>query len=268
MDNVNQSLRLSEAGNRFLAELSTEDKAASQQEVFRFVRWFGGERPLAGLTPAEVANYAERLSLSDTNYLGMLKTARAFLAHARKKGWSQTNLSVHLKTKKSRNGVKVSARSLVAEPVLLSRQGYADLEAELSVLHAKRMESIDEIRKAAADKDFRENVPLQAAREQRGHLEGRIMRLEATLKSAIVIDAQPKTTIKVSVGDCVILCDLDSGAEMQCQLVGAREVDPAKGRISGASPIGKAIVGKESGETVEVAVPAGKRRYQIKQVKH
>jgi transcription elongation factor GreA len=151
---------------------------------------------------------------------------------------------------------------------LLTRQGYAELETELAALKSKRLDAIDEVRRAAADKDFRENVPLEAAREQRGQLEGRILKLEGTLKSAVVMDEKRNATLRVSIGDSVILRDLDSGKEMRYTLVSPREVDPTRGKVSSASPIGQAVIGRGQGEIVEVVAPAGKLRYQIKQVEH
>ena len=266
MGNVGQNLSLGEAASRFLAGLPSEERGSSQQGIYKFIRWFGGERPLAGLTAAEVANYAEQLSLSDTDYIKKLKLIRAFLVYAKKEGWSKTNLAIHLKTRKGKTRLRSSSRQGSVETVFLTRQGYTELEAELVALQNKRSEAIDEIRRAAADKDFRENVPLEAAREQRGHLEGRIMELEETLKSALIIDGKQEDTLKVSIGDSVILYDLDSGEEVRYMLVSPREVDPAKGKISSASPIGQAVIGKGEEEIVEVAVPAGKLRYQIKQI--
>ncbi len=122
------------------------------------------------------------------------------------------------------------------------------------------------MRRAAADKDFRENAPLEAAREEHGQIEGRIRELEGTLKSAIVIDEKEKVTPKVSIGDSIILRDLASGEVLSYMLVSPREVDPTKGKISSLSPIGRAIIGQSQGEIVEVTVPAGKLRYQIKQI--
>ena len=69
----NQNLNLGEAARRFLASLPPEEGQASQQELYRFVRWYGWERPLAGLTAPELANYAERLSSSDTDYVKKLE---------------------------------------------------------------------------------------------------------------------------------------------------------------------------------------------------
>lgn len=260
-----QNLSLGEAASHYLAGLALGERGASQQEIYKFIRWFGGERPFAGLTAAEVANYAEHLSISDTDYLKKLGLIRAFLVSAKKKGWSKTNLAIHLKARKEKTKLR-SAKKGALESVSLTRQGHTELEAELATLHSKRLEAIAEIRLAAADKDFRENVPLQAAREQRGQLEGRIMELEETLKSAVIIGEQKNHTTKISIGDSVILYDPASGEELNYTLVSPGEVDPAKGKISSASPIGQAIIGREPGEMVEVTVPAGKLRYQIKQV--
>jgi len=261
-----QSPSLGEAASRFLANLSPEERGMSQQEIYKFIRWYGGERPLAGLTAPEVANYAEQLSLSDTDYLRKLELLRAFLVYAKKAGWSKSNLGIHLKARKGKPRFRASSRRGLPQTISLTQQGYAELEAELAALKGKRPQAIDEMRRAAADKDFRENAPLEAAREQRGHLEGRIRELEEALKSAVVIDEKQKATLKVSIGDSVILCHLASGEELRYTLVSPREVDPTKGKISIVSPIGKAIIGHGQGEVIEVTAPAGKLRYQIKQI--
>ena len=258
-------MSLSEAASRFLAKLSPGERSASQQEVYGFVRWYGGERPFAELTAPEIANYAERLSLSDTDYIKKLELVRAFLVYAKKEGWTNTNLATHLRIRKGKALLRSSSRRDV-EIISLTQQGYAELEAELTALKDKRPEAIDEIRRAAADKDFRENAPLEAARQEHGQLEGRIRELEGTLKSAVVIGEEKKVTPKVGIGDTILLRDLASGEELRYTLVSPREVDPTKGKISGVSPIGKAVIGQEQGEVVEVTTPSGKLRYEITQV--
>ena len=263
-----QGLSLGEAASRFLASLLPEGREISQQEIYKFVRWYGWERPLAELTPPEVGNYAERLSLSDTDYMRKLELIRAFLVYAKKEGWSKINLATHLKTKKGKTRLQSSVKRGSQQDLSLTQQGYAKLEAELTVLKSKRPQAIDEMRKAAADKDFRENAPLEAARKERGYLEGRIKELEEVLKLATIIDDKQKALLKVNIGDRVILHDLASGEELRYTIVSPREVDPAKGKISNASPIGKAIIGRSQGEVVEAMTPAGKFRYQIKQVEH
>ena len=265
-DGSRQNPGLGEAAGQFLAGLSPAERETSQPEVYKFVRWYGRERPFAGLTAPEVANYAERLSLSDTDYGKKLELIRAFLAYARKAGWSKSNLATHLKAKKTRAGPRPSARQNLPEAIPLTREGYAELETELSVLKNKRPQLIEEMRRAAADKDFRENAPLAAAREQRGHLEGRIRELEETLKAATVIGDNRKSTLKTNIGDSLILCDLASGEELRYIIVSPREVDPTQGKISSASPLGQALTGRGEGETMEITVPAGKLRYRIKRI--
>ena len=268
MDSDSQDINLGEAATRFLASLSPEERGAGQQEVYRFVRWYGRERPLAGLTAPEVANYAERLSLSDASYVKKLEVIRAFLIYAKKEGWSKTNLATQLKAKKGKTLVRASSRRVQSQTVSLTEQGYAELKAELDTLKSRRLQAIDEMRRAAADKDFRENAPLEAAREQHGQLEGRIEELEETLKSASIVGREEKDKLKVDIGGSVILSDLASGEELRYTIVSPREVNPTQGKISSASPIGRALIGQGQGEVVEVVVPAGRLRYQIKQVGH
>jgi len=269
----NHRTSLSEAAGLFLAELPSEERDASQQEINRFVRWFGGERPLTGLAGAELENYAEQLSLKDTDYSRKLELIKGFLTAAKKEKWSEKNLSVHLKTKKPKakkqtTKTNSSSKRVSPEKVATTSEGYAKLQAELTDLRGKSLQLIDEIRKAAADKDFRENVPLQAAREQRGHVEGRIQELEAALNAAVIIEEKRQFTARINTGDSVVLLDLDSGEEWHLTLVSPREVDATNGKISCASPVGKAVAGRSEGEVVEVLAPAGKRRCQIKQVHH
>ena len=260
-------LSLGEATNYFLASLPPGEREVSQQGIHRFARWYGWERSIARLTAPEIANYAERLSLSDTDYIKKLELVRAFLVYAKKEGWTRSNLATHLKTKKGKAGSRSSAKQGLPETISLTPQGYAELEAELAALKNKRPQAIDEMRKAAADKDFRENAPLEAAREQRGQLEGRIRELEEALKSAAVIDEKQKVSLQVNIGDSVILHDLASGEELHYTIVNPREVDPSRGKVSSASPIGKAVIGQGQGDVIEVAAPVGKLRYQIRQVR-
>jgi transcription elongation factor GreA len=268
MTSIDRSPDLGVAASRFLAELPPEEAGVSRQEVYKFIRWFGRERPLSGLTAAEIDNYAEQLSLSDTDYIRKLELIKAFLVYAKKKGWSKTNLATHLKARKGKSKSSPSVRKGLRKTVSLTREGYAGLEVELATLKGQRQEVIEEIRKAAADKDFRENAPLQAARERRGQIEGQIIELEETLKSAVIIDEKHENSLRVDIGNSIVLCDLDSGEELHYMLVSPREVDPTKGKISNASPIGKAVIGKEQGETVEIEAPAGKLRYQIKRIEN
>ena len=257
---------LGEAAAQFLSKLSSPKRETSQPEVYKFARWYGWERPFSRLAPPDVASYAEQLSVSDTDYAKKLELVRSFLAYAKKAGWSRTNLATHLKTRKSKTGPQAATSRSLPESVSLSRQRYDELETELAGLKDRSRELIDEIKRAAADKDFRENAPLAAAREERGHVEGRIKEVQETLKAATIIDGKREPALKTGVGDSIVLSDLASGQELRYMIVDPREVDPARGKISIASPLGKALIGRRNGETVEITAPAGKLRYQIKRV--
>jgi transcription elongation factor GreA len=257
---------LGEAAAQFLSKLSSPKRETSQPEVYKFARWYGWERSFARLAPPDVASYAEQLSVSDTDYAKKLELVRSFLAHAKKAGWSRTNLATHLKTKKSKSGSPFTTSRGRPEDVSLTRQKYEELEAELASLKNRSHELIDEIKRAAADKDFRENAPLAAAREERGHVEGRIKEIHEILKAATIISEKKEPALKTEVGDTIILSDLASGKELRYMIVDPREVDPSRGKISIASPLGKALIGRYDGETVEITAPAGKLRYQIKQI--
>lgn len=266
MVNSSRIPSLGEAAAKFLATLSAEKRKVSQPEVYKFARWYGWDRSFSQLAPPDVAGYAEQLSLSDTDYTKKLELVRAFLAYGKKAGWSQTNLGAHLKTKKAKTGPNPAAKRRQREVISLTRQRYEEIETELSNLKERSRELIGEIQRAAADKDFRENAPLAAAREERGHVEGRIKELEETIKSATVLEEKKEPALKTGVGDTIVLNDLASGQELRYMIVDPREVDPSRGKISIVSPMGKALLGRRSGDTVEITVRAGKLRYRIERI--
>lgn len=254
---------LNEAATQYLAKLSAKERDSKQPEIYKFAKWCGWECPFTKLTGPTVAGYADQLSVSDIDYTRKLVLLRAFLAYAKKAGWSQTNLGIHLKTKKGKTGpVKATSRNM-PEAITLTQQKYDELTKELENLKGKSQKLMKDIQTAAADKDFRENAPLHAAREERGHVEGQIKELEQTLKAATIIDENKAISLKSVVGDSLIVCDLASGEECRYMIVDPREVNASKGKISIASPLGKALLGKQGGQEVEITAPVGRLRYRI-----
>ena len=266
MTTENQNPPLGEAVNEYLSGLKAEDKKERQQELTKFARWFGRERLVSDLQPSEVESYSEQLSSSNKDYVRNFDASKAFLAFAKKKGWTKTNLSVHMKIKvkaaKSRTKKTASSRK-EPESVTLTKEGHAKLKAELADLQNEQQAVIAEIHKAAADKDFRENTPFHAARERKGHIDGKILELEGLMKSALILDETQKSTFLVGMGDSVVICEVGSESEVCYTLVSPREVDLKKGKISNVSPVGQAIMGREQGETVEISAPIGKLHYRI-----
>ncbi|UCG54164.1 MAG: transcription elongation factor GreA [Dehalococcoidia bacterium] len=262
MTDNNKELNLSVAASRFLSSLPSEESNASQQAVNQFVRWFGRERLLNNITADEVAKYAQRMPLSVADYNKKLELAKALLAYSRKEGWLKKNLAVHIKIKKERLSPKRSIGKK-AVSISLTKVGYDSMKEELVELKSQKPSVIEEIRRAAEDKDFRENAPLNAARERLGHLEGRIQELEEILKMASIIDKRAETTHRVTTGDSVVLVDLSSGEVVRYTIVSPREVDAAASKVSDVSPIGKAVVGAGVGDIIQIDVPAGILRYRL-----
>jgi transcription elongation factor GreA len=260
-----QNLSLAQAATQFLADLPLEEREKSQQEINKFVRWYGMERPLSGLAAHEVANYAKRMEGSSANAMQRLEPVRAFLSYAKKERLTQTNLAVHLRLKKGAPKQVPSLKLKRREAATLSREGYRAFQEELSTLKGERPKIAEEIRRAAADKDFRENFPLEAAKERQGLIEARIRELEGILKSAKVA-TELSDTAKVTLGCTVVLQDLPSATELRYTLVNPRETNPAKGKISVASPMGKALLNRVKGEVIEVTAPAGTMRYRIERI--
>ena len=162
--------------------------------------------------------------------------------------------------------VDVAGPSLRAAPgaYALTVEGSARLRAELDQLtRVRRPEVIARIRTAKELGDLKENADYTAAREEQSFLEGRVQALEARLRTAVVVDA-PASGARVGLGSRVTV-EAD-GETVAYTIVGASESDPAAGRISSASPVGRALVGHDVGDSVVVRTPAGERHYRIIEV--
>jgi transcription elongation factor GreA len=260
VENTDQNPTLVEAADAFLAHLPPEERGKTQAEILKFVRWLGSSRHVKDISPVDVASYGEQITPS------AVKPLRSFLTYIRKRSSGSIGLAVHLRAKKtSTKKTAIVWQSGHQGQVTLTAEGYAKLEKELANLKGQRSQVMEEIQIAAADKDFRENAPLAAAREQKSHLEGRIKEIESVLTQANIIGEGQETT-RAKFGDTVVLHDLSSGKDFSYTLVDPREASPAKGRLSVASPLGKAILDKQIGQTVEIAAPAGIFRCRIESI--
>ena len=255
---------LAEAATSYLASLSPEERGEGQQEINRFVRWYGGERPIAELSAHEVEAYPEQAGFLTPELMKRLDPVRAFLSYAKKEKLTATNLSVHLRLRaKTSTTKKKTSHKRLSKEHMLTAQGYAQKEKELAALKNERPQVAEQIRLAMADKDFRENAPLDAAKEYQGQLEARIRELEGILGQADVIAGEQVDKVKVGVGSTVVLRYLGADDDLRYTLVSPSEADPSKNRISVASPLGKALLGRTKGEVVEVVAPVGALRYRI-----
>jgi transcription elongation factor GreA len=146
----------------------------------------------------------------------------------------------------------------------LSKEGYEKLEKELRKLKTEgRKQIAQDIAEARAKGDLSENAEYDAAKEAQGHLETRIAELENTLANARILDDDTIDDTKAYVLSKLKVLNHKSDSEMEMTLVSKQEADFKTGKISIESPIGKALLGKEVGDIVEVDVPAGTLKLEI-----
>jgi transcription elongation factor GreA len=151
--------------------------------------------------------------------------------------------------------------------VILTEAGMRRLEEELEYLKGiRRKEIAERIKQAKAFGDLFENAEYDDAKNEQAFVEGRILQLEQTLRSARVIDNHEGLPEVVSVGSTVRLHDVAAGHDISYTIVGSAEADPLSERISNESPVGRALIGRRKGETVTVRVPAGTLKYTILEI--
>ncbi|HEY6102515.1 MAG TPA: transcription elongation factor GreA [bacterium] len=150
---------------------------------------------------------------------------------------------------------------------ILTPEGLRKLEEELELLKTvKRKEIAERIRASKEFGDISENAEYEDAKNEQAFVEGRILQLDAMLRTAKVIDNHSAPADQITVGSTVRVKDLSSGDQTAYTIVGSLEADPDQDRISNESPVGRALLGRRVGETVEVVVPAGKIRYSVMKI--
>jgi transcription elongation factor GreA len=151
--------------------------------------------------------------------------------------------------------------------VPVTREGYEALKKELENLkRVERPQNIRAIEEARAHGDLSENAEFAAAKDRQGFIEGRIGELEYKIASADIITADNLPRDRAVFGTKVLLENIDTGEEVEYQLVGPDESDIDNGRISISSPLGKAILGKKPGDELTLEVPGGKRIYEFVEI--
>ncbi len=147
---------------------------------------------------------------------------------------------------------------------VMTKTGYQDLKEKLKKMKTvDRQQIIKEIRVAAAHGDLSENAEYDAAKEKQSFGEGKIKEIEQKIGFAQVIDISTLSSDRVVFGATVKLEDEDKGDEVEYSIVGVDEADISKNKISISSPIARALIGKEEGDSVQVRAPGGVRNYLI-----
>ena len=151
------------------------------------------------------------------------------------------------------------------EKMPMLQEGYDKLTQDLRRLKEERPQIVDAIEEARAHGDLSENAEYHAAKERQGQIEASIADIEDKLSRAQIIDPKDLSGDKIVFGATVTLLDEDD-KPVKYQIVGQTEADAKTGRISYNSPLGRALIGRQKGEEVEVSTPSGDRYYEIKKI--
>ena len=151
------------------------------------------------------------------------------------------------------------------ERVPMLAEGYEKLTANLQALRQERPKIVDAIEEARAHGDLSENAEYHAAKERQGQVEAMIGEIEDRVSRAQIIDPASLSGDRIVFGATVTVRD-DGDKPQRYQIVGQTEADARQGRISYDSPMGRALIGKQVGEEVDVTVPSGDRVYQVKKI--
>ena len=147
---------------------------------------------------------------------------------------------------------------------ILTYEGLKKLEDELENLKVVRRKEVSQkIKEAREQGDLSENAEYDAAKDEQRDIEARIEELEKILKNAEVVVEEEADLDKVSIGCSVKILDCEFDEELEYKIVGPTEANSLKGKISNESPVGKALLGKQVGDTVTVETPAGEFSYKV-----
>ena len=263
-----QAISLSDAVSQYMGTLTSQRRREEQQEVNRFLKWYGRDRAVIGMTPDDVAQYGVWVSTETPDPATRLNPVRAFLSYLKKSGVVSVTLASHLRIPKAKRFSRAAAAKSAPEPVELSAEGYANLQARMSTLQKDRINVVADIKRAMADKDFKENSPLEAAKERQGQIESNLREVQETLQRATIRETGKRaSSSQVKLGHTVALKEMASGKIINYTLVDPAEADPTSGKISSISPVGRAIMEKWVGEEISVSVPRGTFSYRIERIK-
>ncbi|OFI06556.1 transcription elongation factor GreA [Clostridium acetireducens DSM 10703] len=151
---------------------------------------------------------------------------------------------------------------------VMTYEGLKKIEGELEYLKTvKRKEITEKIKVALSFGDLSENSEYDEAKNEQAFIEGRIMQITNMLKNATIIDESEISKDIVNVGSIVKVKDYEFDEEVEFTIVSSAEADPMENKISNESPVGKALMGKKVGESIEVQVPDGVNKYDILEIR-
>ena len=263
---IHERLTVQDAITEYIITIADGKKRTVHPELSKFARWIGASNRLVSLRPSDISPYSETFgaSASETNKQ-RVAAVKDFLNYVKKKGYIDVSLAPHIRVRKPTiNAARGGAMRRRNSEVQITQQGYDEMVNRLETLRVETIRLAEEIERAAASGDVRENSPLEAARENQGMVQAQINRFESTLKVATIIDeSERRASDHVQIGSWVRLTKAGTDMTVDYQVVAANEANPLRNKISDISPVGSAILGGKPGDEVSVKAPAGEQRFTI-----
>ncbi|MFN0074698.1 MAG: GreA/GreB family elongation factor [Chloroflexota bacterium] len=259
-------VKLSEAMSEYVTGVAVEHRPAVARELQRFGRWFGSDRLVRTVTRLDLERYQAQQEDNGSGNSTRLEPLKDFFTFARKRKLLDEAVATALRIKRRMNlngaAGKIDSDRPEVQQVQLTPAGLEQLQSQLERLDiVERPAAEEELHLAAADKDFRENAPYDAAKQHLAEIHRKMNEIKATIAAGRVVEVT--NTARVRIGMTVVVADLEEDEEISYTLVGPGEIDARQGKISIQSPVGQALDLRGVGDTVEVSVPAGVVRYRI-----
>jgi len=262
---VNGNQTLGQAIGSYVPGIPLEERELTSRELSRFSRWLGTDTPISGITPVDVSRYQEQFSESSVDLNRRLEPVKTFLTSLKTQKVTSVNLGAYIRLRRPPAKRRGAGRLDEPEEVRITEQGYAALSEELKDLEERvRPEVTEQLKRAAADKDFRENAPYDAAKQRLSEVQTRINEIRKILSAASIYTGD--STEKVDMGTVVTLHSLIENEEVVYTIVGPGEISARNGRISTQSPVGSALMDRRVGEVVEVQTPMGPHSFRIEKI--
>ena len=257
-------LTVGDAIRNYITALAPTERPTVVPVLNSFGRWFGLDRGLAEIDAVQLERFQDQLAASGVDPTSRLEPLRTFLSDARSKKLIPVALASYVKIKRKSAAERQSlGRPVAVQTIDVTRSGFEQLNIELQKLETDDLPAaIASMQRAAADKDFRENAPYDAAKEHRAVIQRRIDEIKETLSHAAIVDETSED--RVGVGTRVVVRDLDEDEEFSYTLVGPGE--RGIGKISTQSPVGRALLDHIVGDVVSVTVPAGVHKYRVEKI--
>ena len=258
------SITLGEALQEYLGTLAPEAHNALGPFVRKYVEHAGPDTTIESLSGARVESYAEaQIQASDPAAPQRVAALKAWFQYLKKHSYAEKNYGIHIRVRRSANRLSAAATRAAEAPIEMTAEGIAGLEQE----HAKLQDIVPDLVKAISlareDKDFRENAPLEAAREALAFNETRRREIDAILKRVVAVEGGVGAGNRSTIGSVVAVTRLDNGIEVDYKLVSAREANATDRKISVESPVGKELLGRRPGDEVTVSVPSGVVQFRV-----